>query len=547
MTSWGARMGSAAIGGALAIGYGLGLGTANQVTYLIEPLRRAHVELFARDWFAMETTHYHGAFANLATELFRADDSGAVAFGVAHLVVTIALCLLVLSITLAIRARHPLVLVAVIASLVALGGGRALGGSYLTAAYFQPSSLATLGWLAALALWLRERPFAAGLALAAGGVFHANFLVLGVAWFGAVQLLSTRRPRPLVALLAPSLVVIAAMAPALLAAGDAADPGLALRVLVEFHAPTHYDVHVAIAQLPPLLGWLLAAWACQPARDPDLRGLWRFALVGSAACTLIVPVLLVVPGATRLFTWRIAPFAQLASQLCILAALLSPRPFVALGVTGRVLGRWRALGLPVGAGVVIGWSGPHAGGLYTVALAVVFAMVLVYRLARRPALATFGGSVVVLAVALAPAAHRIASPDLFDEAITGRYEDVIRWARTTDTDALFVVPPYMHAFRLLARRAIVVDSRSPPLYPDEMVAWYRRMCALVGVTDARSRGDIEVLYDQLTGDQLRASAARFGAQYVLVDKTRSRARLAGAPAFEDWRVVVYAVSEAGTD
>lgn len=525
-----------AIGVVIAIAYGGGVGSANQVTYLVEPLRRAHVDLFARDWLAMDTTHYHGAFVALTTELFRADDTGAIAFGIAHLVTIVAAIGALLAILTAIAASRRLALLLLVVGWIVLGGSRALGGSYLVATYFQPSSIATVAWLVAIAYWLRERHVAAGVALAVGGAFHVNFLVLGIGYFAAIEMFAWRIPRArrVLALVAPSLAVLAALAPSIVAAGDAREPALALRILVEFHAPSHYDARVAIAQLPPLVGWLLAAWACSPSREPALALLWRVALVGTAACTLIFLAILVEPAATRLFVWRIAPFAQLASQLVAIVAVFSTR---------TLFDRHRSLGIPIGVGVVVGWSIPQAQGLYTIALACTILGAVAYRRshAGRKRVVWVAG-IVVCMLALVPARHRLVAPDLFTEALGGRYRDLILWARTTDRDALFVVPPYVHAFRLLARRAIVADSRSPPLYPDELVAWYRRLCALVDVDDAATHQEIEQRYDQLSAAAMIAAARRFDAQYVVIDKQRSATRLLGPPVFEDWRVVVYGVA-----
>ncbi len=542
------------IGVAIALAYGGGVGSANQVTYLLEPLRRANIDLFARDWLTSDTTHYHGAFIALATELFRADPTGATSFGVAHLLAMVATIAALHGILVALGLARHLSLLLLLAGFIALGGGRAIGGSYLVATYFQPSSIATVAWLAALALWVRDRHLAAGVALAIGGAFHANFLILGILWFGVVDLLGgpglagtgarSALFRRRIALLAPSLVVLAAMWPSIRAAGDAAEPSLALRILVEFHAPTHYDASVAIAQLPPLLGWLLAAWACDPSRDPRLARMFTCAVVGTAMCTWIFLAILIAPSATRLFVWRIAPFAQLASQIVVVAIVFSDHALPTSGATGA--GRWRALGIPIGIGVVLGWSIPHAGGRYTAALAAAIAAAIGYRAAPSRARSVAGrapiiAGVLVATLAIAPVARKLASPDLFTEALGGRYRDLILWARTTDRDALFVIPPYVHAFRFLARRAIVADSRSPPLYPDELVAWYRRLCAIAGVESAATHEEIEARYDRLTAEQLEAAARRFEAQYIVIDKQRSSTRPAGTPAFEDWRVVVFAV------
>src|SRR5258706_7013169 len=110
----------------------------------------------------------------------------------------------------ATRAR--LAIFCALAGLLALGGARCLAGSYLFAGYLQPSSLATIGWLVAMVAFAKDRVLGAGIALAAAGACHANFLLLGIPLFGAAELVTTRRfdVKRMAALLAPSLVVLVA-------------------------------------------------------------------------------------------------------------------------------------------------------------------------------------------------------------------------------------------------------------------------------------------------------------------------------------------------
>jgi hypothetical protein len=92
-----------------------------------------------------------------------------------------------------------------------------------------------------------------------------------------------------------------------------------------------------------------------------------------------------------------------------------------------------------------------------------------------------------------------------------------RWARTsTPSDALFFTPPRLGRFRLLARRAIVADTKSPPLRPDALVAWYRRLCAAVERSDAPTHEVIEQAWNALPPAQVERIARTFGAEYVVV-------------------------------
>ncbi len=541
----GAVVAAVAIG--LALAYATGYGANNQLTYLVEPLRRANPALFTRDWLVGTTTMYHPVFAWLVTPLYALDPRGATAFGVAQLVVMTATWLMIdrLLATVLPRARIPAFLL--IAGLLALGGGRALAGSYLFAGYLQPSSLASLAWLGAMLAWVRDRPLATGLALAVAGAVHVNFLVLGIGLFAAVELSAGRFAlRRLAVMLGPSLAVLAWFAPALLTGSGASDADAALRVLVEFSAPGHYKPGRVSRWLPPLVAWLAVAWAVRPLVRGNVGAVadrwWRFAAVGTAITVAAIAVAMVPPwlGVTRLFVPRIAPFAQLASQLLVVAAIVAPR-----ATPATVSATWssrRTLAVVLGAAVLIVEAVRLDGGPLT--YAATLGLVAVAGLAR-----SIGQRRVAIAVAIATCAFAFVRQRdvLRDPAVrwpecSGAGCTLARWAeRETAVDAVFLIPPDLGWFRLFARRAIVVDTKSPPLYPDELVAWYRRLCDVVGVADAATHQQVEARWRTLDAAQLLAAARRFAADYVVLDTRESAARLTAPVAYEDSERVVYRV------
>ena len=368
-----------------------------------------------------------------------------------------------------------------------------------------------------------------GICLAAAGACHIYFLVLGIVLFGTLEL-PARRPARLAAVLGPSLVTLAAFLPSLLAGMHANDAPLALRVLVEFHAPGHYDPHRIRLWIPPLVGWLVAARALLPtARNAPVDRAWRFALAGTTLC-IAAALVVWIPGVlplTRLFVWRIAPFAQLASQLIVLAGVATVR-------------RDRAPSVAIGLGIVIGWSLaiPSERGFFTCAIAGIALALALARCLGRGYLAV---GMFACALALVGHTHTLVDPPILHDETGGAYGELVIWARTTDRDATFLVPPYLNRFRFLARRAIVADTKSPPLYADELVVWYRRLCTIVDLPDADTHEQIETRWDRLPPDRLAAIAARYGTTYVVVDKARSPSRLAAPVAYENYRLVAYRV------
>jgi MFS family permease len=112
-------------------------------------------------------------------------------------------------------------------------------------------------------------------------------------------------------------------------------------------------------------------------------------------------------------------------------------------------------------------------------------------------------------------------------AVDPAYLALCAWsadAANTPVDAVFLVPPYEEEFRWNARRAIVVNWKSPPQLAGELPQWRDRMSAALGLPnlDALPRGSypgaidaMERLYAQAPPEALFAAAREYGARYVV--------------------------------
>jgi hypothetical protein len=525
------------LGVLIALAYAESFGAKNQQTYLLDGLRIADPDLYRSDWFVTQNHHYHFAFAYLTAPLFAIDPGGSVAIGIAHIVVSVATFAAIYGLVCAVTTRNRLLLFAGLAGFVLLGGGHSLGGGYLYAGYIQPSSLATLGWLVAMNAWTRDRVLLAGLALAAGAAFHLNYAVLGLGVFALCELVTQGvRPRRLVMLLCPSLVVVAVFLPTLIASSHSSQPKVALDVLVQFVFPGHFKPSRLRLDLLSLVGWHLIALALRPTEQgtPIARMFW-FAMVTMASVILAVVVVSIPPllGLTRLFTWRIAPLGILAAQVLTFVAVRD----IACRDRARPRG-WALVALLAGAAAIVYNAFSRQRELYPEVVSCTL-------LALAAAIAVGRVQVVALtcaalcAFALWTKRAPLMAPALFDPNDPG----VLRWAQTrTPRDATFLVPPYYGEFRLLARRAVVVDDKSPPMYNDELVAWYRRLCEAVDAPRLSSVQDAGQRWDALSAERLVAIARHFQAGYVVLAKHRSTAHLAMPVAYEDADNIVYAVS-----
>ena len=486
--------------------------TLNQATYLLDPIHRAYPELFHCDWLVSETPPYHPVFGWLVQWLYVLDGDGAIAMLAAHIAVTIASYAAVYWLVSALIPGWRVF--AIVAGHVALTRNITIGGSYMFSGYFQPSSLGTLGWLVAMAAFVRGRYMLCGCALAIGGALHVNFLVLGIGLFTLAAV--ARRDLALVdhvKLLAPQLVVLACFVPFLLRAAGPSDE--AVWILTEFHAPLHYLPARLLPWLDQLFVWPLAGIGALYLLRGDQRALalCRFLVIASAIilATTLVSAYTPYIAITQLFWSRMAPFAQLAAQVLIVCALVKhvddPQP---LTRRARIL---------VGISFIVPlWTiYAHVHVMVGLCATAVGSALIVIALAPWPRIAR--GAVVALAVTL-PLFALWRSPHgagLTRAPAVWRDElGVERWVQAhTHTDALFLAPPSLYKFRLMARRAVVADLKSPPLRPDLLVQWYHRICAMVRLPNARSSREIETHYYELTPDELLEVAHAFSADYII--------------------------------
>ena len=132
-----------AIGALIAHTCGYRFAVANQLTYFVDPLHRAHPELFHTDWLVTSTDAYHRVFSMCAAWLYRLDDSCLTSAAVTHVVLMIAHVVALYAIVTAVTDRYRLTVFAIVIGWIALAGERSVAGSYLWASYLQPSTVGT--------------------------------------------------------------------------------------------------------------------------------------------------------------------------------------------------------------------------------------------------------------------------------------------------------------------------------------------------------------------------------------------------------------------
>jgi hypothetical protein len=437
-----------------------------------------------------------------------------------------------------------------------VGSTYSASGSYLCSPTFQPSTVAVLGYLLSMLWFLRQRYLASGLCLAAAGAFHANFAVLAVPLFALAHIFlgGSGWLRRSILQLAPVCVTLALLSPLLLSQSGSPHVEQARFIFQNVLSPQHYQpatfwtefvVYYAWCALGALAGWDVFS---NTAAGRRLRGLWWSSLLLVSVATLLTTAVF-LSTVSQLYFWRLAPFTVLISQIVgsagFVAHLASEDP--------RLSAARRSLVFLLAA-LLIWLTFRYHYGEYRflqygilIALAVVFLLhPLFLKLSRlrKRAFTTLVVWEVWAVAALVPAASLASHSSLLDGL--PREEAVLcAWAATTPESSVFLIPPQFENFRLNARRAVVVDFKSTPVNPGQLLEWYRRLCLVCGRDDVKGFADAVTGYAELDPSRLADIEAKHRVDYIVVTDGQPFAGAQGwLPVFGTEAVRVYGRADA---
>ncbi len=537
--------------GALATGLSGYDGQSNHPTYLPPALHYLDPEFLANDWWLTSAVHYHVAFFALAVVLAKI---GPLEWGLALINIGIVAAALFACFRILERFQLRLLLPA-FATLVALFLATrtfySAGDSYLFSATLQPSAIAAAATIWALVALLAGRFGACGVLLAAGGLFHANFLMVNLPFFCLAYLfakIDLARPRTLLQrsslvelgrIAGPSLLLLACFVPLILAltqesltATQAAESDW---IFFHFAVPFHYLPSANIGSYLTLAAWqgLGAIWTgialCDPRRRRLLwavQGSLALILWGATALTTIV----FIPQVSRLFLWRLAPFAVLISATILVAGIFRVlgsahlshsklrRGLVLLASAFLTL----VLTVPVGGlkGQILPVQ-PVAPVFYAVALLLLLVALRWFASDARPVrkweAASLAGALLVFGFLAHPGEDQRSRYSLVlstpNEQAETELFDFVR--RSVPADAQFVIPPELAQFRLRTGRAIIADFKALPLNRLGLLEWYRRLEDISGVEHPAGVMAVRIAYGSMDAQRLALLQAKYGIDYAV--------------------------------
>ncbi len=529
---------------AFAVSFGLNFGVNNQVVYLLASIRVIDRSLLAKDWLATETTHYHFTFKYLGALLMALSPKGwGIALGLVVAITAGTMFLHVLARYLVKDKR--LALAAFMLTLIVGFATRTKGpgATYAFDEILQPSTLGTVGLLGAIAFFAGGRWLASGVALAVSGIFHANYLVLEIPAFAAalVVLGPTDIKRRGLRLLGPPILVLLAFTPVILATAGGPDAIRAQEILQTIRAPHHYAITSFERDFLPWIAWSLlgvgATLLLGVGREaPSFR---LVAVLGGLSAVvwggIVLATAFSMRSAVQLFSWRLEPHLELCLQLATFSA-------VAQGASGH-LKRARAIAAPAlaaaacGVGILFMVYGNRqklaipklAGSFIACGLVLAAALWLVGRFAPRGRVVATrvlpwvlgAGSIVGVAMSAKADLENLKPRSSLLRGADQPTTELCAWAaQHTPKDAQFLTPPDHDSFRFRCKRAIVVDWKSNPIVPAEVLEWLGRLEAVSG-RKIKNQRDLSG-YSSLDEARLKKLEQSYPIDYVVVRRGNER-------------------------
>lgn len=530
----------------LALSFGLSYGIENHSTYLLWGLHAADPSFLQGDWL-VGTADRNPLFSGLVWLLTKL---GVLpwAFASFNLLAMTGTALALYGVARGIAPRDALPAYVVVLGLALLDRTGSVGHSYALGLVFQPSTLGGLGFMLALAAFARGRYLAAGIALAVGGLFHANYLLLGFPLFVLAHLLGGREqlPRRLASTLGPLCLALLPHLPRILAAAGANEDAT-LDLWLKIRGPHHYAPLTFLGEYPVFAVWATAGVAAgvrlRAASAVGRRTLdLLIGLIVMIGGSTLLSTVVWVPSVAALFVWRVAPFAVLLSQL--LSVLLLVQALRDAGDHSSAAERGSLAGL-AGCWIVLALLGRLAAsatlplllGVCAAALAVAPRAVARLRGGRDPVVLH---AAVWLLLAYG-AWQGLANRSTLLRAYHPLETELYRFARATPPGTVFLVPPALERFRLHGERAIVVDWKSQAMDGPGLLEWHRRIRAVSQDPPRLSEASAERGYALLSSEQLAALSREFSVDYVVVRARPARPNGPGPRVFQNAGFVVFGV------
>ena len=516
-----------------AFSFGFSWGNVgNHHTYMVHPLSLLNNNFAVGDWFTHDTKPYHPSFSYFVIFLSTIAPLPWIT-AIANTILIAVGLLFIIDIVIRFSSNEDrFFAVGFVIALIWITKTWCAGQSYIFSDGLQPSSISATCYLASMFYFLRKEMGKSGLFLGFGGIFHANFLVLGIAAFGMAQVLLgiNNILKRIIYQVGPSIIILIINSSMLFSASVGPNAQEARYIFQFIRSPFHY-VPLTFADNANLcLLWIIfGIWSGLRIRDKDLR-----TNVLSLLLALSLPVIIgyifttivFIPVVSQIFVFRLLPFAILFTiilQSVYSADIMMGKEDigwaelieVGISVLIMILSIKGVLGYLARFIVLIGFIGNTAG----------ISILLCHRImagkAKSRLVLSSLAVILVLVYALpsltAALRHTLYNSYLLHPELHAPQLDLYKWAKNTPIGTKFLVPPGLREFRLMSEKAVIADWSATPAYGSGLVEWYNRMCIIAGRDKIESSEVVAESYKSMTTDRMRLLKQKYLFDYAVFE------------------------------
>ena len=503
--------------------------SADNTQYLLGALERSNPDFLVNDWFVQTTQSFHPLFEIYMAWWLELDQLVAGLFiWYAINLLWLSAALLALIKYLGLTERLPLAMILAVGLLlvgVRHGWGmyEILTGQALPAYLAYPPALLTIVFL-----FRRRFLFSAAAVVVTFLIHHGLGALLILCMLGPIIVTMPRTRQELIQVGLGLAMVLAVFLPVILGTVDK-DSSRASDFAILFYgrSPQHYaiqfsDLRTQLSGLHIFAASVILAFTI---RQKDLRLKVQSLVVSIGVLCLLGYLLLefwYTPVFVRLFPYRAIPILVVLN-CCMIASLL-----LTSSLTRRELG---TISLVAFSSICFRYSLPVSFILLALAMVLPWVRPMNSPAATGEARAAFSVicSVGVLSLLLMTSQNR---PAFFPDWPSPMRRVLVNvFDEHTSKNAVIVVPPWLSGIRIDAERAIVVNTKSFPVYGPEMVEWADRMHDISGVDPRFAKQYLQMgeniwqLYNEgyhaRSLRDLVAAAHKYKARFILVS-TNSR-------------------------
>jgi hypothetical protein len=324
--------------------------------------------------------------------------------------------------------------------------------------------------------------------------------------------------------LAPVCATLALLSPLLLSQAGSPHLEEARYIFQHVLSPQHYVPRDFWTEFVVFFAWcglgaLVGGRFLFGAASPQLCALWQSSLLLIVAATLLTTAVF-ISAVSQLYFWRLAPAAVLLAQIALslgVVHLLSGQevpPRNAYGGLRFLLGCaliWLTFRYHYGEFRSLQYGMLIALAVVTLAASVSTGVWRARSRAWTPAVLT-----PLWAVAALVPAWSVATRSSLISGLPQAEAQLYAWSASTPDTSVFLIPPQLENFRFNARRAVVVDFKSTPVSPEQLLEWYRRVCTVSGRDRVSGFAESVEGYAQLDSTALERIVRSYPFDYIVL-------------------------------